>query len=250
MLRFLRRRAALAPLESLMRTLKILGFLLTYPTQDHLTVVGECSLFLQSEGWLSSASLKKMDAVFADFHSKDLLDLQEEYVALFDRTPSLSLHLFEHIHGDSRDRGQALADLLRVYEEAGLFINTTETPDYLPLFAEYVSTLGHVEASQTLGSVVNILSSLAERLRNRGSFYAHIMDAMAETASRSPDPEAVKAYLIQSAGNALTAQEIDREWEEQFAFENTAQTTGQESGCPKAEEMLARINNYKDDERV
>lgn len=223
---------------------------MTYPTQDHLAVLGECSSFLKSEGWLSSASLKKMDAVIADFHSKDLLDLQEEYVALFDRTPSLSLHLFEHIHGDSRDRGQALADLLRVYEEAGLFINTDETPDYLPLFAEYVSTLGHAEASQTLGSIVNILSSLAERLRNRGSFYAHIMDAMAETASRSPDPEAVKAYLIQSAGNALTTQEIDREWEEQFAFENTAQTTGQESGCPKAEEMLARINNYKDDERV
>ncbi|MCL4678091.1 MAG: nitrate reductase molybdenum cofactor assembly chaperone [Alphaproteobacteria bacterium] len=233
-----------------MRTLKILGFLLTYPTPDHLAVLDECAALLKSERWLSSAVLKQIDVFFSDMRLKDLMDLQEEYVALFDRTPSLSLHLFEHIHGDSRDRGQALADLLRVYEEAGLFIDAVETPDYLPLFTEYTSTLGHAEASKTLGSIVNILSSLAERLRSRGSSYAQILYALVETASRSPDPSAVQAHLAQSSGSALTPEEIDQAWEEQFAFENTAQTTGQPSACPKAEDMLARINNYKDNERV
>jgi nitrate reductase delta subunit len=89
---------------------------------------------------------------------RDLLDLQEDYVALFDRTPSLSLHLFEHVHGDSRDRGQAMVDLMKVYEEAGLFIDTEETPDYLPLFTEYLATLSSQEASDTVGGVVNIIS--------------------------------------------------------------------------------------------
>jgi nitrate reductase delta subunit len=92
--------------------------------------------------------------------SRDLLDLQEDYVALFDRTPSLSLHLFEHIHGDSRDRGQALADLLKVYEDAGLFMTPEETPDYLTPFCRICFNITHKEASETIGSIVNILSIL------------------------------------------------------------------------------------------
>lgn len=233
-----------------MRTLKILGFLMTYPQDHHKEVLEECAQFLKNEKWLSTKSIEHLGAFFKEMKSRDLLDLQEDYVALFDRTPSLSLHLFEHIHGDSRDRGQALVDLMKVYEEAGLFMNPEETPDYLPIFAEYVSTLPHKEASETMGSIVNILSSLAERLKNRESLYASVLEAFIETASRSPDSKAVEDFLKKSSGKPLSTEEIDKEWEEQFAFENTAQTTGVESGCPKAEDMLARINTYKNEERV
>lgn len=230
-----------------MRTLKILGFLMTYPQDHHKEVLEECVHFLNAEQWLSHHALNDLDPFLKSIRDKDLLDLQEDYVALFDRTPSLSLHLFEHIHGDSRDRGQALADLLKVYEDAGLFISTEETPDYLPLFAEYASTLPHTEASETIGNVVNILSSLAEKLKSRKSLYAHVLNAFIETASHSPDPEAVAEFLKKSSGSALSEQEIDKEWEEQFAFENTVQTTGVESGCPKAQTVLAHMNPYKNE---
>lgn len=233
-----------------MRTLKILGFLLTYPEQDHILVAAECAEILAAEKWLSDATIKKVLPALEIFGQKDLLGLQEDYVELFDRTPSLSLHLFEHIHGDSRDRGQALVDLLKVYEEAGLYIGTEEMPDYLPLFVEYLATLPPNETSESVGSVVNILSSIAERLKKRDSFYAAIMDALIETASRAPDPKAVEEYLKKSSGEALSFNQMDKEWEEQFAFDNTPQTTGIESGCPKAEEMLARIAGYKEKERT
>jgi nitrate reductase delta subunit len=233
-----------------MRTLKILGFLLTYPEQDHVQAISQCMDILKSEKWLSDTMLEKLDAVTEAFSKTDLLDLQESYVDLFDRTPSLSLHLFEHIHGDSRDRGQALVDLLKVYEEAGLFISQDEMPDYLPLFTEYLSSLPPQEASETLGSVVNILSSLAERLKNRGSYYADILNAIIETAARAPDAKAVEEFLRKSSGEALSNGEMDKQWEEQFAFANTPQTTGIESGCPKAEDMLARMPGYKKEERV
>lgn len=233
-----------------MRTLKILGYFLAYPEQEHVHAVKECISVLQSEKWLSESRHEKLAAALKNFEEKDLLDLQEDYVALFDRTPSLSLHLFEHIHGDSRDRGQALSDLLKVYEDSGLYINTEEMPDYLPLFTEYVATLPYQEASETMGSVVNILSSLAERLRNRESFYADILDAIIETASRTPDLKTVEEHLKKYSGAALSLDEMDKEWEEQFAFANTAQTTGIESGCPKAEEMLARIPGFTQGERV
>jgi nitrate reductase delta subunit len=227
-----------------MRTLKILGFLMTYPQDHHKKVLGECAQFLKDEQWLSPKAFSRIDLFIQEMKSRDLLDLQEDYVALFDRTPSLSLHLFEHIHGDSRDRGQALADLLKVYEDAGLFMTPEETPDYLPLFAEYVSTLPYPEASETMGSIVNILSILSERLRTRHSTYAYILDALVESASRRPDEKSVQESLDKASGGALSPDEIDREWEEQFAFENSAQTTGIKTGCPKAEEMLARIPGY------
>lgn len=233
-----------------MRTLKLLGFLLTYPEQNHALAAAECLDILTAEKWLSDAMLKKLSPALDMFRQKDLLDLQEDYVELFDRTPSLSLHLFEHIHGDSRDRGQALVDLLNVYEEAGLYINTEEMPDYLPLFVEYLASLPPSEASESMGSVVNILSSLAERLKKRGSPYTAVMDALIETANRAPDPKAVEEYLKKSSGDALSLDQMDKEWEEQFAFDNTPQTTGIESACPKAEEMLSRIPGYESEGRI
>jgi nitrate reductase delta subunit len=223
---------------------------MTYPQDHHKEVLAECAQFLRTEQWLSEKAIKGIEEFLQEIKTRDLLDLQEDYVDLFDRTPSLSLHLFEHIHGDSRDRGQALVDLLKVYEDAGLFMTSDETPDYLPLFAEYVSTLPHKEASETIGSIVNILSALSERLKKRGSVYAHVLNALIDTASRQPDLKAVEESLKKASGNALSPAEIDKEWEEQFAFENSAQTTGIESGCPKAEEMLARMNNYKKQEEV
>lgn len=223
---------------------------MTYPQAHHKEVLEECAQFLKAEQWLSEKAIKGIEEFLQEIKTRDLLDLQEDYVDLFDRTPSLSLHLFEHIHGDSRDRGQALVDLLKVYEDAGLFMKPDETPDYLPLFAEYVSTLLHKEASETIGSIVNILSALSERLKKRESVYAHVLNALIDTASRQPDLKAVEESLKKASGIALSSAEIDKEWEEQFAFENTAQTTGVESGCPKAEEMLARMNNYKKEERV
>lgn len=223
-----------------MRTLKILGFLLTYPEETHRQAFSECRMFLQQENWLSPTALAKLDTLMQDIANNDLLDSQEAYVALFDRTPSLSLHLFEHVHGDSRERGQAMVDLSNVYADAGLMINTAQTPDYLPLFLEYAATLAPNEIQNNLGSVVNILSAIAQRLKNRNSAYAVVFEALVEAAAKKPDPKAVIEALEQSSGKAYDFEQLDKEWEEQFAFENSKQTTGQSSSCPKDAEMLAR----------
>lgn len=234
-----------------MRTIKLLGFLLTYPDHDHIKVAEEASSILESESWVSPQGRVRLQEALQAFQTRSILDIQEEYVALFDRTPSLSLHLFEHIHGDSRDRGQAMVDLMKVYEDAGLFIDHDEMPDYLPLFAEYVSGLTSEEASENLGSIVNILSSIAERLKNRESFYAAVFDALIETASRQPDKEAVAKYMETASGAAPSFQEIDSAWEEQFAFDN-ASLNGQQGGgeCPKIKDMLDRMNNPTNEERA
>lgn len=227
-----------------MKTLKILGTLLTYPSADLVQALPECRTILEKEKWLPETSLTALDHLTNWMTGQDLLDLQEDYVALFDRTPSLCLHLFEHIHGDSRDRGQALVDLSEVYKDAGLMINTEEMPDYLPLFLEYLSVIDAEEARRNLGETANVLGVLGGRLGNRQSPYAAVFEALIEAASCKPDPKAVEEALKEAAGKISTFEELDEVWEEQNAFENSLQTTGQDmgGGCPKAEEMLARIN--------
>jgi nitrate reductase delta subunit len=227
-----------------MKTLKVLGTLLTYPSADLVRALPEFQEILKKEKWLPEASLKALNHLTDWMVAEDLLDLQEEFVALFDRTPSLCLHLFEHVHGDSRDRGQALVDLSEIYKDAGLLINTEEMPDFLPLFLEYLSVIEAEESRQNLGEIANVLGVLAGRLKNRQSPYAAVFEALIEAAARKPDAKAVEEALKEAAGKASTLDELDKSWEEQQAFENTLQTTGQDmdAGCPKAEEMLARMN--------
>lgn len=227
-----------------MKTLKVLGCLIAYPSKEQVKALSEFEAILAQEKWLPAASLKSITNLINWMKTEDFLDLQEEYVALFDRTPSLCLHLFEHVHGDSRDRGQALVDLSEIYKDAGLLINTEEMPDYLPLFLEYLSIIPAEEACENLGNLVNILASLAGRLKNRKSPYAGVFEALIEASAHKPDAKAVAEALKESSGKAFGFDEIDAVWEEQNAFENTLQTTGQDmnAGCPKAEDMLARIN--------
>lgn len=235
--------------EKIMRTLKILGFLLTYPTEQFLGALGECYELLYKEKWLSESLLEEFRCWTQELSQTSSLDLQEDYVSLFDRTPSLSLHLFEHVHGDSRERGQALVDLSNLYEESGLVIDVEETPDYLPLFLEYLSSCSLQDVQDNLGNIVNIVTALEKRLQKRESSYALIFKALAEIAVRKPDSKEVKRALKNASGEAYDFEKLDQEWEEQFAFDTLNNSTASQAGCPKAEDMLARMDSYKDKKR-
>ncbi len=225
-----------------MKTLQVLGFLLTYPSAKHKDILPECREILEKEKWLSSETLIAIDDLINWMEKQEYMDLQEEYVSLFDRTPSLCLHLFEHVHGDSRERGQALVDLSTVYKDAGLLINTNEMPDYLPLFLEYLSIIPAEEARETLGNAIDVIGAVGSRLQNRGSKYAVIFEALKEASVRKPDPKAVAQALKDDAGSAMSLADIDKVWEEQSAFENTEQTTGSDAGCSMVAGMVDSMN--------
>ena len=220
-------------------TLKIIGALMTYPTADLQQAAGEMAALLKKEGWLSGKTLKMLEHFIADIAEQDILDLQESYVSLFDRTPSLSLHLFEHVHGDSRDRGQALVELDMLYREIGLENVSEHTPDFLPLFLEYLSQIPLDQARHNLDGAIDVIAVVGERLKKRGSSYAVLFDALKEAASIKPDEKKLAAALKAHDGAPLSQDEMDAAWEEQFAFDNPEPGQG---GCPRAEDMLARIN--------
>ena len=160
-----------------MQTIRLLGYLLSYPEVDLADACSEIEQVIAKEKLLNKKQLKQISALIGHINESDLLDLQEEYVSLFDRTPSLSLHMFEHVHGDSRDRGPAMVDLSNVYEQEGLEVANDETPDYLPLFLEFVSILPPEKAKSFLGEVVNILAAIEGRLKKRKSPYAAVFGA-------------------------------------------------------------------------
>ncbi len=134
---------------------------------------------------------------------------------LFDRTRSLSLHLFEHVHGESRDRGQAMIDLKMQYEQAGLAMTAAELPDFLPLFLEYLATQSVAESGASLGRSAHIFAALAERLRKRGSSYEAVFRALVALSTAKPQQEEVSALLQLPDPDASDLAALDAAWEDE-----------------------------------
>ena len=157
-----------------MKHYQVLSALLLYPEQPMLDSLSELEEVLTELPALH-ATLKPL---FSCFAQEDLIALQENYVATFDRNPSHSLHLFEHIHGESRDRGQAMVDLMQEYKKHGLEMSGDDLPDYVPLFLEFLSQLDAQEAARMLADAVHVLAHIGRKLQANGSPYAAVFEAL------------------------------------------------------------------------
>ncbi len=197
------------------KTFKALSALLSYPTQELQGAAGDLRSALRNENLVPAAVARQLEALIEDIASGDLYDLQERYILLFDRTRSLSLHLFEHVHGESRDRGQAMIDLKALYENSGLFMSAAELPDFLPLFLEYLSTQPLAEAGETLGQTAHILSAVAERLRKRHSPYEAAFRALVSIAATRPKDEDVANLLQEPDPDPADLAALDAAWEDE-----------------------------------
>jgi nitrate reductase delta subunit len=194
------------------RTLKTLSVLLTYPSAELQAAVPEMQAALDADGVLSRAVLDQLDLILNEIATGDLYDIQERYVLLFDRTRSLSLHLFEHVHGESRDRGQAMVDLAQLYETHGLALGTSELPDFIPLFLEFLSAIPEADARQTLADTVHILVALRRRLEKRSSSYAGVFAALEDLSAGKPDVEVLNAIMAGPDDDPNDLAALDAAW--------------------------------------
>ncbi len=194
--------------------LKIISLLLSYPTHELKQSVPELQEVLENSN-LSNRQKDSLGKLVSDIAVTDIYDAQERYVFLFDRTRSLSLHLFEHVHGESRDRGQAMVDLMAMYENDGFEIDAKELPDYLPLFLEYLSQKPQVEAIELLGQIAHITVALKERLKKRESIYVHVFGVLAELTKKKPEPGLLSELLAQPEDDPDDLDALDQIWEEE-----------------------------------
>ncbi|HVC61244.1 MAG TPA: nitrate reductase molybdenum cofactor assembly chaperone [Acetobacteraceae bacterium] len=195
------------------RTHRALAALISYPTEALQAAAGEIATVLAEEDLVPASRRAAINDLLAELAGRDIYDLQERYFALFDRSRTLSLHLFEHVHGESRDRGQAMADLIELYRGHGLEPAAGELPDFVPLFLEFISLLPDDEARALLTEPAGIFQALAERLAARNSAYAAVFQALAAMANAPPvsRPD-IATDIGQDDPDDLSA--LDAVWEE------------------------------------
>lgn len=193
-------------------TFKLLGILLSYPEALWVSELAYLISTIKEENVLRHELYQGLDQFLQYCQTQDLLEIQEHYVFLFDQNRALSLHLFEHVHGESRDRGQAMVDLLEMYKTHGVEIDKNELPDYLPLFLEFLSILPNEESCGLLKDAMPIVKGIAKNLAERGSEYALIFNCLLflggeltltlSTRKKEHDVQAL-------------SEKLDREWEEE-----------------------------------
>lgn len=194
--------------------LVVISRLLEYPDAALWQHQQEVFDALASGENLTKANAQQVGVFLRDLTSQDLLDAQANYSELFDRGRATSLLLFEHVHGESRDRGQAMVDLLAQYERHGLQLDSRELPDHLPLYLEYLAQLPLAEAIGGLQDIAPILALLKARLAQRESHYATLFDALLSLANTRVDNAQV-AEKIASEARDDTPQALDAVWEEE-----------------------------------
>lgn len=199
----------------MIRTLKVLSLLLTYPTGEVAAAASSFPAVLDEEGLVPEGRRGPLRRLASQLSEREIYDLEERYVLLFDRTRSLSLHLFEHVHGESRDRGQAMVELKELYAANGLEMPANELPDYLPLFLEFLSTRPLDEARGYLADVVHIVSVLGERLRRRSSIYAGVFAGLEALAGVKAERQDVEELLERPDDDPNDLEALDRVWEEE-----------------------------------
>lgn len=196
-------------------TLRVLARLLSYPNSELREALPELLTALRREKALPGARVEELVAFANQLTAADPFEVEATYVDTFDRGRATSLHLFEHVHGDSRDRGPAMADLQQTYERAGLFLEPGELPDYLPAVLEFASMQPVRTAREFLGETAHILNAIFSALLERESPYASVIAAALELTGQKVQAVPVKPD-----------EAIDEAWAEPPAFDGCS-TRGQ-----------------------
>ena len=217
---------------------KALAGLLLYPDAALIEAIPEITAILRGAG-LPPGELEAVLRFCGRLAAAELLDAQSEYVALFDGAPALSLYLFGHVYGDSRQRGQAMVDLVEDYRRMGLDMTADELPDFLPVFLEYASFHEPAQARALLGEVAEVVSLLAGRLERRGTSYAAVLRAIEALGARQADREAVEARLAEE-DPADTPEALDARYEE--APVDFMEPAVADSACSKAAALVAQFS--------
>lgn len=198
-----------------MLSLRVLARLLDYPSAELQAAAPEMIEIIDGEKRLPvSLRIRLMDWC-QRLMEADLMELQAEYVALFDKGRSTSLLLFEHVHGESRDRGQAMVDLMDEYGAAGFELDARELPDYLPLFLEYLSTRPEADIGRWLGEIQHILALLTARLEERNADHALVLLGLLALIGAEAEVEAHREKVRDEEPDN-TPEALDAVWEEEM----------------------------------
>lgn len=229
-----------------MLILKVISRLLDYPCEPLTKARDELLTVVDSEARLCETNRATLNSFIQNLCSKELFDSQERYDLLFDRGRSLSLLLFEHVHGESRDRGQAMVDLMNVYKSKGFEIDSAQLPDFIPLYLEFLSEQEEDYAQEWLADICHLMTMLSERLVERNCDYSILFDSLIEISGLEVDRKEVAA-AVKKEKRDDTLEMIDREWEDkEVKFTDPLSYSGRAAEqCPSASAGLNKsVNSF------
>jgi nitrate reductase delta subunit len=210
-------------------TLRVLSVLLRYPDAGVRAHLQEMDELLEADGVLSKSRLAELRALMQQLAACDPVDAEVAYVELFDRGRATSLYLFEHVHGDSRDRGPAMISLGETYADAGLLLHPDELPDYLPVALEFAATQPPPKAREFLGEIAHLLNAIFTALQQRNTLYAAIPAALLDLAGRKASP-------VEVPGEPA----LDENWTEPPAFAGCSTQGQARPGQPQPVQIVRR----------
>jgi nitrate reductase molybdenum cofactor assembly chaperone NarJ/NarW len=213
-------------------TLRVLAALLGYPDTQLRGHLREMTALLAEDNMLSVSRHGEIDALMCWLADADPLDAETAYVEMFDRGRATSLHLFEHVHGDSRDRGPAMINLGETYAASGLLLKEGELPDYLPAVLEFVSTQPPREANAFLGEIAHLVNAIFGVLCQRGSRYASVLGALLDMVGQ-------KAQPVEPAAEPS----LDESWVEPAAFDGCSTHGQAKPGDPQPIRIVRKASN-------
>ncbi|USD21692.1 nitrate reductase molybdenum cofactor assembly chaperone [Microbulbifer variabilis] len=218
-----------------MKVLNLIARLLDYPSDELVVHLDELTNWVAESEDLDKPLRDLLLAFISHYERMDALDWQSEYDGLFERGRAVSLHLFEHIHGESRDRGQAMVDLMNRYRAAGLELNERELPDYLPTYLEFCATQGEA-AYGWVHDITHVIALLSARLSKRESPYHLLMDALLQMAGVFVDLTALKEEVANEERDD-TPEALDKIWEEEVVSFTGANNCDQSIARPSAAQL-------------
>ena len=221
------------------RTLKALSLILSYPTHELQKAMPEIGAVLASDTRLTAAARRALRPLVESLAERDIYDLEEEFVMLFDRSRTLSLNLFEHVHGESRDRGSAMVSLVETYRSAGFDPATSELPDHLPVLLEFLATRPPAEAQEILADAAHIFEALNARLARRESSYDAVFKGLVQLAGTKANSDAVAEILAKLDDDPSDLKALDEVWEESEVIFGPDPN----AGCPQVRDMLERMDH-------
>lgn len=219
--------------------LKVISRLLDYPTEALFRASNELVQVIKTTR-ISARNKESLVSFIENLGKRDLYDAQERYDLLFDRGRSLSLLLFEHVHGESRDRGQAMVDLINVYQSKGFEVESSQLPDYIPLYLEFLSEQDSDFCEEWLGDICHLMTMLSERLIERKCDYSILFDTLIEISGVEVNRQEV-SEAVKKEDRDDTIEAIDKEWEDkEIKFDDPIQAGEQ---CPSASSGIQKSAN-------
>lgn len=217
-------------------TYRALSRLLSYPEVALQIEAVPLVEVIAKESLIPKKIVESLHKLAKKIESADLYEAQTDYVDVFDRSRILSLHLYEHVHGESRERGPAMVGLVELYKTHGLEMEVRDLPDYLPVFLEFLSVVPDEQAASLIGEAAHVIEALGVRLKKRQSPYCAIFSALIALSPGPADTEALAHLLAVPEDDPDDLEILDKNWAEEPVTFGPGTLSDE---CPKAAAMTA-----------